>query len=80
VPGAERCDDGAPGKTGLIVSMLFDYTLTRQIQEQGWYEAFKRLSEATMVETLDGSIFPGIKAAVLDVFSSTPLTLEQGRR
>jgi phytoene dehydrogenase-like protein len=66
-----------PGKTGLIVSLLFDYTLTRQIEEQGWYEAFKRLSEATMVGTLDSSIFPGIKDAILDVFSSTPLTLAQ---
>ncbi len=63
------------GKTGLIISVLFDYDLTRQIQEQGWYEAFKRLSEATIVETLDSSIFPGIKPAALDVFSSTPLTL-----
>jgi len=66
-----------PGKTGLIVSVLFDYTLTRQIKEQGWYEAFKGMSETTMVEALDGSIFPGIKDAVLDVFSSTPLTLER---
>lgn len=64
-----------PGKTGLIISMLFDYALTRQIEQQGWYEAFKRLSEEMMVETLAGSIFPGIKDAVLDVFSSTPLTL-----
>jgi phytoene dehydrogenase-like protein len=65
------------GKTGLIVSMLFDYTLTQQIQEMGWYDDFKRISEAAMVDTLDGSIFPGIKAAILDVFSSTPLTLAQ---
>jgi all-trans-retinol 13,14-reductase len=30
-----------PGKTGLIVSTLFDYTLTRRIQEAGWYDAFR---------------------------------------
>ncbi len=66
-----------PGKTGLIVSMLFDYTLTRQIQEMGWYDDFKHMSETAMVDTLDGSIFPGIKDAILDAFSSTPLTLAQ---
>ena len=66
-----------PGKTGLIVSMLFDYTLTRQIQEMGWYDDFKHMSETAMVDTLDRSIFPGIKDAILDAFSSTPLTLAQ---
>jgi phytoene dehydrogenase-like protein len=64
-----------PGKTGLIVSALFDYALTQEIQEAGWYEAFKRLVEAEIVDVLDGSIFPGLKQAVLDVFSATPLTL-----
>lgn len=64
-----------PGKTGLIVSMLFDYQLTKHIQEMGWYDDFKALSEAHILDTLDASIFPGIKAAVLDRFSATPLSL-----
>ena len=64
-----------PEKTGLIVSLLFDYGLTRQIEEMGWYEAFKTLSETAMIDTLDSSIFPGLKDAVLDRFSATPLTL-----
>ena len=64
-----------PGKTGLIVSLLFDYELTKQIEEMGWYEAFKTLSETAMIDALDASIFPGLKDAVLDQFSSTPLTM-----
>jgi len=64
-----------PGKTGLIVSMLFDYHLTKSIQDMGWYEDFKAFSEAHILDTLDTSIFPGIKAAVLDQFSATPLSL-----
>ncbi len=64
-----------PGKTGLIVSLLFDYELTKQIEEMGWYEEFKTLSETAMIDALDASIFPGLKAAVLDRFSSTPLTM-----
>lgn len=63
------------GKTGLIVSMLFDYTLTKHIQEMGWYEEFKAFSETCILDTLDASVFPGIKAVVLDQFSATPLSI-----
>jgi len=64
-----------PGKTGLIVSMLFDYTLTKHIQDMGWYDDFKAFSEACILDTLEASVFPGIKAAVLDQFSATPLSI-----
>jgi phytoene dehydrogenase-like protein len=65
------------GKTGLIVSVLFDYALTRRIREMGWYAPFKALCERCVVAALDGSIYPGLKQAVLSQFSSTPLTMEQ---
>jgi phytoene dehydrogenase-like protein len=63
------------GKTGLIVSVLFDYSLTKRIEAQGWYEEFKALCETLMLKNLDASIYPGIREAVLQKFSSTPLTL-----
>ena len=63
------------GKTGLIVSVLFDYKLTKHIEDQGWYEEFKSLCETLIITTLDASIYPGIQDAVLDRFSSTPITL-----
>jgi len=63
------------GKTGLIISALFDYHLTRQIGAQGWYEEFKALVEQQMMRVLDSTIYPGIAAAVVHVFSSTPLTM-----
>lgn len=65
------------GKTGLVVSVLFDYRLTKQIEEQGWYTDFKLLCESLFVDTLDASIYPGIKKAVMQKFSSTPLTMEK---
>lgn len=65
------------GKTGLVVSVLFDYRLTKQIEEQGWYDDFKGLCESLIVNTLDATIYPGIKEAVLHKFSSTPLTMEK---
>jgi phytoene dehydrogenase-like protein len=64
------------GQTGLIVSMLFDYRLAKRIDEMGWYDEFKAFSEEQILETLDGSIYPGIKAAVLHRFSATPITIE----
>lgn len=63
------------GKTGLIVSVLFDYKLTKRVEEQGWYEEFKSLCETLIIKTLNASIYPGIQNAVLDRFSSTPITL-----
>ena len=63
------------GKTGLIVSVLFDYKLTKHIEEMGWYEEFKTFCETLIINNLDASIYPGIKEAVLQRFSSTPLTL-----
>ena len=65
------------GKTGLIISVLFDYRLTKYIQDAGWYEEFKTLCEQCMLDVLDGSVYPGIRGAVLQRFSSTPLTMAQ---
>ncbi len=65
------------GKTGLIISTLFDYSLTRHIEALGWYEQFKKLVADRMIEVLDASIYPGLKAAVIDSFASTPLTIEK---
>lgn len=73
-----RDDTLAPeGKTGLIISSLFDYSLTRHIEALGWYEEFKKLMTDHIIEVLDASIYPGLRAAIIDSFSSTPLTLER---
>ncbi len=63
------------GKTGLIVSVLFDYSLTKHIKEMGWYEDFKIFCETCIINTLDASIYPGIKDVILQRFSSTPVTM-----
>lgn len=66
-----------PGKTGLIVSVLFDYQLTKYIYDQGWEEPFRKLAENAMISRLDQSIYPGLKASVIDSFSSTPMTMQK---
>ncbi len=73
-----RDDHLAPlGKTGLIVSMLFDYSLAKHIQAMGWYDEFREMMTTGMIDVLDASIYPGLKAAVIDSFTSTPLTIER---
>jgi phytoene dehydrogenase-like protein len=63
------------GKTGLVVSVLFDYRLTRHIEEQGWYEEFKSFCEALTIKNLDSTIYPGMAKKILMQFSSSPLTM-----
>ena len=40
------------GKTGLIISVLFDYKLTRSVEQMGWYEEFKTFCEGCVLNTL----------------------------
>ena len=63
------------GKTGLVVSVLFDYRLTKHIEGAGWYDDFKALCEECVINTLNTTIYPGIKEAILHQFSSTPLSI-----
>jgi len=65
-----------PGKTGLIVSCLFDYTLTRRIQEAGWYDAFREHAADAMIAALARRLYPGLGGKVLSRFMTTPVTLE----
>jgi phytoene dehydrogenase-like protein len=64
-------------KTGLIVSFLFDYKLTRQIEIQGWYTEFIDLCEQTIIQVLGRTIFPGLEPSIQHVFSSTPITMKK---
>ena len=75
IPGLRDPTLAPKGKTGLIVSILFDYDLVKKIQEGGWYEEFKVEVENRMLEALSNSIYPIIKDKILFRFSSTPLSI-----
>jgi len=64
------------GKTGLIISALFDYHLTEEAQSQGWYDEFREYLMGQMIEVLNDSIYPGIKTKIIHRFSSTPISIE----
>ena len=66
-----------PGKSGFVISVLFDYSLTKHIDDMGWYQDFKSKSESIIIRTLQNSIFPEIKGAIIHQFLSTPMTMER---
>ncbi len=65
-----------PGKTGVIVSTLFDYRLTRRIHEAGWTAAFRDHAAEAMIAALEARLYPGLGAKVRSRFMTTPVTLE----
>lgn len=77
IPALRDSELAPPGKTGLIISVLFDYQLSKAIDRQGWDETFRDLTANKMIETLDRTIYPGLAASVMDRFVSTPLTIEK---
>ncbi len=73
---ALRDPDAAPaGKTGLIISALFDYELTVKIAAGGWYEEFKRRVEEEFIEVISSTLFPGLQQRLLFSFSASPVTI-----
>jgi phytoene dehydrogenase-like protein len=64
------------GKTGLIVSWLFDFTLAKKVREDGWYDELKEFCIAEILRILSHSVYPGIEGKILDAFATTPLSIE----
>jgi len=75
IPVLRDPDATPPGKTGLIVSALFDYELTCRIRERGWYDDFKKKMESLFIGTLSSSIYPNLEKNVLFSFSATPCSI-----
>jgi len=63
------------GKTGLILSVLFDYNLCKILDEQGLYNEIKVHIENCIIDTLSKSIYPRIHSAIMDRFSYSPLSI-----
>jgi phytoene dehydrogenase-like protein len=65
------------GKTGLEISMLFEYDLVKKVEDANWYDEFRAEIENRMLDTLSNSIYPGLKDKVLFQTLSTPLSIEK---
>ena len=66
-----------PGKTGLIVSCLFDYEVCRLADRAGWHEELKEFVADRMVSILGRGLYPGLSSKVIDRLMASPLSLER---
>lgn len=65
------------GQTGLIISTLMDHSFVKQIEQAGWYDAFKLLCQEVIISVLTQSVYPKLEGHILDGFVSTPITIEK---
>ena len=71
-----RDPDAAPsGKTGMIISVLFDFELTCRIYAKGWHDEFTKRFEDMIIRTISSSIYPDMSDKVLFSFSTTPYSI-----
>ena len=77
IPALRDPNMAPEGKTGVVVSLLFDYLLAKKIDDAGWTAEIKEILEQQFIKILDESIYPGFKAKVSLRFSSSPLTIEK---
>lgn len=65
------------GRTGLIISVLSDGVLWEMAKSCDWYEELKTFMEDCLIDSLDASIYPGLRDATIDRFSYTPITITE---
>ncbi|MEI8271648.1 MAG: NAD(P)/FAD-dependent oxidoreductase [Paludibacter sp.] len=77
IPALRDADLAPEGQSGLVVSLLYDYGLSKKIDEFGWTAEIKEFLEQITIQVLEESIFPGLKDKIIGSFSSSPLTIEK---
>lgn len=77
IPALRDPDTAPAGKTGLIISLLFEHELVRKVSESGWYGEFKDEMANKMIKTLSNTVYPNLEKNVIFSIVSTPLTIEQ---
>ena len=77
VPALRDEELAPPGKTGLMISCLCDYSLFDKVAKTGWYSEFKEALENRILDNFSRTIYPGLKEDILFKFSSTPLTISK---
>ncbi len=77
VPVLSEPEAAPEGKSGIIVSLLMDYELVKRVNDDGWYNEFNTYMEERIIDTLNESIYPGIKDEILFKFTASPLSIEK---
>lgn len=76
IPALRNSKLAPENKTGMIISLLFEYDLVKKIYNSGWYNEFKTKVEEYIIEILGKTIFPELEKNILFKISSTPLSIE----
>jgi phytoene dehydrogenase-like protein len=75
IPALKDRSLAPPGKTGLVVSVLFDGSLFVMAEQAGWLDELREKARDFMLDALDNSIYPGLRKKILFMESATPMTL-----
>jgi len=65
------------GKTGLMISCLFDYDAIEKLDRAGWADEFKEAFEDRIIKIFSKSFYPDLDKDILFKFSTTPLTIKR---
>ena len=76
IPAFRNPELAPEGKTGLVISTLFEYDLIKKVKDANWYDECKTEIENRMLDNLSDTVYPGLKEKVLFTISSTPLSIE----
>jgi phytoene dehydrogenase-like protein len=75
IPALRDPNMAPDGKTGLLISCLFDYDVFERVEKAGWYDEFKKILENRIIRIFSETIYPGLEDDILFKFSATPLTI-----
>ncbi|MDD4353977.1 MAG: FAD-dependent oxidoreductase [Candidatus Nanoarchaeia archaeon] len=77
IPAIRDASLAPKGKTGLIISFLFDYDLIKKVFDAGWYQEFIEGVKERVIKIFEGSIYPGLSEKVLFSYYSTPINISK---
>lgn len=63
------------GKTGIMISCLFDYEIIKKIASAGWGNEFKNEIESRIIKIFSKSYYRDLEKDIIFKFSTTPLTI-----
>lgn len=75
VPSLRDSSLSPKGKTGVMISCLFDYELIKKISNAGWADEFKKEVENRIIKVFSKSFYKDFEKDIIFKFSTTPLTI-----
>ncbi len=76
IPALRDASLSPKGETGLIVSTLFDYDLTKLIADLGYYEEFKQFVTEAIIDFFNDEYWPNFRNTIKKTQVATPLTIQ----